>query len=111
MSRYEREKRKYHPTATTIISGSNCRHLNSPHTEYLLSFTNERSGPSPTRLEIGPGQRGRGIAREGGRCGYNASRFRYGPGRKITKWRLPRVDDYLQRPTSSSAKRTLWRAA
>src|ERR1700726_5236755 len=32
-SRYEREKRKYHPTASRIISGSNCRHLNRPQTE------------------------------------------------------------------------------
>jgi NAD(P)-dependent dehydrogenase (short-subunit alcohol dehydrogenase family) len=32
-SRYEREKRKYHPTARRIISGSNCRHLNRPQTE------------------------------------------------------------------------------
>ena len=29
-SRYEREKRKYHPTACRMISGSNCRHLNKP---------------------------------------------------------------------------------
>jgi hypothetical protein len=27
------EKRKYHPTASRIISGSNCRHLNKPQTE------------------------------------------------------------------------------
>src|ERR1700693_5122506 len=32
-SRYEREKRKYHPTASRMTSGSNCRHLNKPQTE------------------------------------------------------------------------------
>src|SRR5271165_4311672 len=32
-SRYEREKRKYHPTASRMTSGSNCRHLNRPQTE------------------------------------------------------------------------------
>src|SRR5271169_3435015 len=31
--RYEREKRKYHPTASRMTSGSNCRHLNKPQTE------------------------------------------------------------------------------
>src|ERR1700726_2085566 len=30
---YEREKRKYHPTASRMTSGSNCRHLNKPQTE------------------------------------------------------------------------------
>jgi hypothetical protein len=29
-SRYEREKRKYQPTASRITSGSNWRHLNKP---------------------------------------------------------------------------------
>ena len=32
-SRYDSEKRKYQPTASRIISGSNCRHLNKPQTE------------------------------------------------------------------------------
>src|SRR6202007_2557750 len=32
-SRYQREKRKYHPTASRMTSGSNCRHLNKPQTE------------------------------------------------------------------------------
>src|SRR4029077_5114955 len=32
-SRYEREKRKYHPTASRMTSGSNCRHLNKPQPE------------------------------------------------------------------------------
>src|SRR5271166_1209681 len=32
-SRYESEKRKYQPTARTITSGSNWRHLNRPQTE------------------------------------------------------------------------------
>src|SRR5882762_10190167 len=32
-SRYDREKRKYHPTASRMTSGSNCRHLNKPQTE------------------------------------------------------------------------------
>ena len=32
-SRYESEKRKYQPTASRIISGSNWRHLNRPATE------------------------------------------------------------------------------
>ena len=33
------------------------------------------------------------------------------PGRNMAKWRLPRVNEYLRRPASSSTKRTLWRAA
>src|ERR1700681_2785059 len=32
-SRYDSEKRKYQPTASRIISGSNWRHLNRPATE------------------------------------------------------------------------------
>src|SRR5882762_1428583 len=32
-SRYDSEKRKYHPTASRMTSGSNCRHLNKPQTE------------------------------------------------------------------------------
>jgi hypothetical protein len=32
-SRYEREKRKYQPTANRMTSGSNSRHLNRPQTE------------------------------------------------------------------------------
>src|SRR6266403_4588133 len=32
-SRYESEKRKYHPTASRMTSGSNCRHSNKPQTE------------------------------------------------------------------------------
>src|SRR5260221_13396746 len=32
-SRYDRQKRKYHPTASRMTSGSNCRHLNKPQTE------------------------------------------------------------------------------
>src|SRR6266446_7268211 len=32
-SRYETEKRKYHPTASRMTSGSNCRHLNKPQTD------------------------------------------------------------------------------
>src|SRR5271166_710393 len=32
-SRYEREKRKCHPTASRMTCGSNCRHLNRPQTE------------------------------------------------------------------------------
>src|SRR5258706_5663740 len=32
-SRYDRKKRKYHPTASRMSSGSNCRHLNKPQTE------------------------------------------------------------------------------
>jgi hypothetical protein len=31
-ARYEWEKRKYHPTASRMTSGSNCRHLNKPQT-------------------------------------------------------------------------------
>src|SRR5689334_4776506 len=32
-SRYDREKRRYHPTASRITSGSNWRHLNRPEIE------------------------------------------------------------------------------
>src|ERR1700693_3384150 len=32
-SRYEREKRRYHPTASRMTSDSNCRHLNKSQTE------------------------------------------------------------------------------
>ena len=38
-SRYEREKRKYHPTANRMTSGSNCRHLNKPQTEEAWNAT------------------------------------------------------------------------
>ena len=38
-SRQDSEKRRYHPTANRMISGSNCRHLNNSHTEGASSIS------------------------------------------------------------------------
>src|SRR6202163_115298 len=63
-SRYEREKRKYHPTARRIISGSNCRHLNRPQTEEASRSIQPTYHGLPPKLQHFPPDRLCGISRE-----------------------------------------------
>src|SRR6266481_4106170 len=50
-SRYESEKRKYQPTASRIISGSNWRHLNRPATEGARTISAPTYQSTPAKLQ------------------------------------------------------------
>src|SRR5271166_4676579 len=51
-SRYDSEKRKYQPTASGIISGSNWRHLNRPATEGARTISAQLAYQStPAKLQ------------------------------------------------------------
>ena len=48
---YEREKRKYHPTASRMTSGSNYRHLNKPQTEEARRSVRPAYQGQPVKLQ------------------------------------------------------------
>src|ERR1700676_4363799 len=56
-SRYDSEKRKYQPTASRIISGSNWRHLNRPHTEEARRSIRPAYHGLPAKLQHFPHKR------------------------------------------------------
>src|SRR5260221_13233012 len=53
-SRYDSEKRKYQPTASRIISGSNCRHLKRPETEGVSRSIEQAYQITPAKLQHFP---------------------------------------------------------